>query len=111
MLPQSPLPVCFSSLPVLRGEGSGVWGLEVLRCLPPPPNPSPPSTGERGNRAIGLLLFPSGRMPYLLGSLGIRAPARRQRPGRVVPSQPKEKGHRDGSQCHSASAHAATGRR
>ncbi len=36
--------------PVLGGEGSGVRGLRqtTTRCSPLTPDPSPPSTGERG---------------------------------------------------------------
>ncbi len=34
--------------PVLGGEGSGVRALKQPTALPPHPNPSPPSTGERG---------------------------------------------------------------
>ena len=34
--------------PVLGGEGSGVRGVSLGTLQPPHPNPSPPSTGERG---------------------------------------------------------------
>ncbi len=73
--------------PVLGGEGSGVRGLRqtTTRCSPLTPNPSPPSTGERGERRLALsgscfcvgpnLLLPSALVLLLnLGALRAEQP-------------------------------------